>query len=375
MIGAAVHPRDLRENADGLTTRELPVGAIYRNSAAPDLEFDPPLAILETLPNGGIVVQEVDTLTGEPTDLPQTLDPIPGGGGWPDYAPPLIALPGEGSLDDLETTVRSPVGALSWRDRAGNALYKSRWQALVSTVAGIGVAGIAALAHGEADYSPFTSLGDYVAFALGVSSILALVASITFGFLLYHLQGVTAEKHMLYESFKRGVADLRAYLDEKYEAGIIDRSYDFPFGVIQEITLKDFPVHDFSDLISPAMDAIVEDQRDALEAQDEFGPILRGIAYRVNDIEEAVSGLFLVFVKEVSTIRMLSPVIKAFQTLAVVILTILIALAYYGGVLEPVLFAAALGLTTMAMLLVLELAMVARREARELHGMSLVTGD
>jgi hypothetical protein len=80
----------------------------------------------------------------------------------------------------------------------------------------------------------------------------------------------------------------------------------------------------------------------------------------------------MIFVKEVGTIRMLAPVVKAFQTLAVVIFAVLVALADYGGILKTVLFAAAVGLGAMSMLLVLELALVARREARELHGMSLL---
>jgi hypothetical protein len=156
---------------------------------------------------------------------------------------------------------------------------------------------------------------------------------------------------------------------------VIDRSYDFPFGVVQAITLKDFPLVDFGDRIEATIDTITEDQRESLEEAGEFGPTLRGVAYRVNDIEETVHGLFVVFVKEVGTIRMLAPVVKAFQTLAVVILTVLLALVEYGGILKTVLFAAAVGLGLMAMLLVLELALVARREARELHGMSLLDSE
>lgn len=176
----------------------------------------------------------------------------------------------------------------------------------------------------------------------------------------------------------QAVAHLPSRLSSRTKSRVAcvkEGSYDYPFGVVQGITLKDFPLMDFDELIEPTMDAIIEDQREALEETGEFGPMLRGVAYRVNDIEEAVRGLFFVFVKEVGTVRMLAPVVKAFQTLAIVILTVFVALVHYGGILKTALFGAGVGLSLMAMLLVLELALVARREACELPGMSALDGE
>jgi hypothetical protein len=363
----APHPRDLEPNGIGLTTGELPTGALYRNYDSPNLEMDPPMKVLDKLDDGGIVVQELDPESGAPAAEPMTLEPTgPGEGGWDHYEPQLIALPGE------DAPAEAPPDTTSWQEQARESLYRTRWQIGYAAAAGVAVAVITAAAHGEADYTPLGSVGEYLGFALGISSVLALVASITFGFLLHHIQSVTGEKQMLYGRFKAEVDELRRFLDSKYEAGIIDRSYDYPLGYVEQITLKDFPLMDFGEIIEETLKTITEEQREELEAAGEFGPILRGVAWRVNDIEETVNGMFMIFVKEVGTIRMLAPVVKAFQTLAVVIFAVLVALADYGGILKTVLFAAAVGLGAMSMLLVLELALVARREARELHGMSLL---
>lgn len=151
---------------------------------------------------------------------------------------------------------------------------------------------------------------------------------------------------------------------------MIDDSYDYPFGLVQQITLKDFPMMDFGERVQQTLDAVIEDQRDSLERLGQFGPVLRGMAYRVNDIEEAVGGFFELFVKEIWTERMLEPVIKSFRTLAVVIITALVAYISFEGILKTVLFGAGVALAVMATLLVLEVALVARREASSLPGMS-----
>jgi hypothetical protein len=277
-----VHPDDLEPNSAGLRTAELPAGALYCNYAPSDLSDDPPLKIIEKLGDRQIVVQDVDPVTGVPIGTPRTLG---SDGSWPDFVPALVALP-DPSRPERPDPEPSEAQTKPWRERLRNALYRTRWQVAISAVIGACVALISALLEGEADYTPLESRGDYLGFALGISSVLALVASITFGFLLHHIQSVTAEKHMLYARFKDGVDELRRFLDGKYEAGIIDRSYDYPFGVVEEITLKDFPIMDFGDRIEATLETITEDQREELEEAGEFGPILRGVAYRVNDIEE-----------------------------------------------------------------------------------------
>jgi hypothetical protein len=70
---------------------------------------------------------------------------------------------------------------------------------------------------------------------------------------------------------------------------------------------------------------------------------------------------------------MLAPVTKAFEVLAVVILAVLVAAISYGEAVQIVLYATVIGLGVMAALLVNELALVARREARELEGMSVLS--
>jgi hypothetical protein len=375
----AAHPRDLKPNDAGLVTGDLPAGALYCNSD--DAELEPPLKVLEKHDDGAILVDEVDVVSGEPIGCELLLERDPGGHDWSTYVPPLIALPQDGgAIGEPEATDAGPERdatsaaarptSRGWRKVAHDLLYRTRWQVVTAVAVGITVTLVSAVVEGDPAYSPFDARDDYHAFALGLSSILALVASITFGFLLYHLQSVTAEKHMLYARFKESVAELRRFLGDRHDAGLIDRSYDYPFGVVQELTLEDFPVMSFGDVIAPTVDAVT-DQREQI-GEEEFGPLLRGLAYRVNDIEEAVAGLFMVFVKEIGTVRMLAPVTKAFEVLAVIILAVLVAAISYGEAVQVVLYAAVIAFGVMAALLVNELALVARREAGELKGMSLL---
>lgn len=241
-------------------------------------------------------------------------------------------------------------------------VFYNGWVQLAASIAvGVAVTAAAVAVEGRSDLVYFPSRGGMIAFLAGIASILALVSSLTFGLLLHYLQSITSERYLLYARFKEDVRDLRTFLDEQYAAGIIDRSYDYHYGAVEEITLKDFPI-DLGETLQPVLDLITEEQREELEEVGEFGPVLRGVAYRVNDMEETSLALLINWLKHTSTKSMGAPVAKAFQTLAAVILAILVAAVAYGGVVRTVLFGAGVTLATMTLTLVIEIGLVASRQ-------------
>lgn len=253
-----------------------------------------------------------------------------------------------------------------WR----NYVYRSRYQVGFAVAAGALLAVVAPTVTGKSDFSTFPSRVEYAAFTLGVASILALVASITFGFLLYSLQSIKTDKIELYGRFKDGVRSLRRFLDEQFEAGWIDESYDYAFGLLDEVTLDQFPLLGpaWTERVDPIVENVTEDQRAFIEtAGGDFGVLLRGFAYRINDVEETVQGLTVNWLGYLSLTRMVGTVVKAFRTLALVLVVVLVSAVYYQGALRFALWAAAIGLGVMTLLLIVEMTMVARRESGGLY--------
>ncbi len=246
-------------------------------------------------------------------------------------------------------------------------LLRLRWQIICSVIVGIAVPVVA--------LSPrighiFNNLGDhglYMTFLLGIASILALVGSITFGFLLHYIQSVSNEKYQMYFRFKDCVKELRNFLDGLYETGVIDEEYDYHLGLLRDITIKDFPLPYFNERVEPLIEFITVDQKEALEELGEFGRVLRGVAYSVKNLEEMVGSLFENFIKQVLVKRMVDPVIKTFWTLAVVVLTVLLSSLYFDHLPRTVAWGIGLALGFMTFLLLVEIAMIVRRETREYY--------
>jgi hypothetical protein len=248
-----------------------------------------------------------------------------------------------------------------------NPLYKGKWQVTTSALVGATVVIVGLSAAWPTGRPVFATPTEFLTFLLGIASILALISSITFGFLLYYFQAVNSEKNLLYGRFKDGVKDLRSFLDELHESGVIDESYDYEFGLVEEVTLKDFPLLSWNERIEGVLNVITDEQREDLEESGDFGRVLRGVAYRVNDIEEAVQALFINWLQQLSVKRMLLPVLKSFGTLVVVILAVLLSVLRYDGAVATILGGFGIGVGTMTLLLIIEVTLIAVRESRELY--------
>jgi hypothetical protein len=247
-------------------------------------------------------------------------------------------------------------------------LFRLRWQITLSAVVAIMVIAFTLTTRFSPSFDRFGRLDFFVSVMMGIASILALVGSITFGFLLYYMQSVVNEKYNMYSSFKERVRSLRDFLDELYENGAIDATYDYHLGLLESLTLDQFPIlAEWNETIDPLVDVITEDQRESLESKGAFGRVLRGFAYRLNDIEEMKNGLFMNFVKQVLIRRIVEPVVKAFATLAAVVLTVLVALLIFDQLPTGIAWGIGTGFGFMTFLLLVEIAKIVQRETKELY--------
>jgi len=251
---------------------------------------------------------------------------------------------------------------LNWRA----PFFSWKWQAGSSLFVGITAGVIVYFVTQPLGVFKFNELASYATLMLGIASILALVASLTFGFLLYYMQSVASEKHMHYSRFKSDVMDLREFLDKLHEEGIINETYDFQMGLLEQISLKDFPILNFGERLDPLEDALIEEQKEDLEEIGEFGRVLRGFAYRVNDIEENVSGLTLTWLKSLTIEWINKSVIKCFVTLSIVIFAVIVASLYYEGLFRTICFSIGVSLALMTFLLIVEISLNIVREMKQI---------
>lgn len=252
-------------------------------------------------------------------------------------------------------------------------LFRLRSQVTLSILGGIAVIVISEFARPLT----FVAKGELtllMSLLLGIASVLALVGSITFGFLLYYTQATTTERDTLYSRFQEAVRELRSFLDGLRKEGIIDDTYDDHFGLIDELTLKDFPVSGFGERLDP-LTAAIEEQHDDLEEIGEFGRVWRGYAYRINRLEEVVGGFLMNFLRRVLVGRMTDPVIKSFVTLAIVMLAVVLAPLVYDLIPGTAAWAATTALGLMTVFLLAEIGLQVRREMKEFTDVGGTEGE
>ena len=96
---------------------------------------------------------------------------------------------------------------------------------------------------GSYNISPFKTYSELHSFVFGISSIVTLIASITFGFLIYTSQAVESEKRELYSHLRSSVRQARKVLDPLAEEGMIgsnvsDKMYAFELIMPSDLPLR-----------------------------------------------------------------------------------------------------------------------------------------
>lgn len=237
-----------------------------------------------------------------------------------------------------------------------------KYQLALSAVCGIA----AGLIYNSCPFALLKEPSAFQDFLLGLGAMLALVASLLFGFFLNYVQEVGNEKHLHYDRFKGNVADLREFLDRLLEEDVIDDGYDYAIGLIEEMTVKDFPALSFGERLDPLTKCVIDDNRVRLEQEDNLGRVVRGYGYRINDIEENVQALLVTWLKSLTAEHIHQEVVKSFATLIGVILLTIVSSLYFVDAVKTVLISIGVSMAIFTCLLFIEIALGLKREVREM---------
>jgi hypothetical protein len=259
--------------------------------------------------------------------------------------------------DEISAKIRAD---MSFRNIWHARLYKGKWQAGFAASIGVitAVCGLAMQLWREA------SFGDYVALLVGLATILTLIGSVSFALLLYYMQAIPSASDQLYGNFQGQVRDLRDFLDEQFENGIIDDSYEDALDELEGITSKEFNlVSNVNDIIVPLLELFTTEQREQLERTGNYQKVGRGVGFRLMKIEEIMHGQFLMYIRKVTFFGIRDPVRRTFTTLAILIFGLLVSTIYFESFFKPILYGLAIGIGVMTLLLIIEFRMMARRES------------
>jgi hypothetical protein len=252
------------------------------------------------------------------------------------------------------------------RRQAWRLARSTRYQVAASVGVGALVVALDVVSGSKAKDLTLGTFGSYFGFLGGVAAILILVSSISVGLLVYYIQGVNADYHYFYDRFRASLADLRTYLDNLCEGGIIDRSYDAPYRAVEEMLNSVNLSLSWQNNILPFVEVIERELADRLGEGEEFDWAYGRVLTCLSLAEEAANGIGLNLIKRIGLHIWASPVLKSFWTLAAIIVFALIAVVRFNGFLITALNGLAIGVGCMTLLLIVEAALIAVQESKEI---------
>ncbi len=190
---------------------------------------------------------------------------------------------------------------------------KTRWQIFVATSVTIGV---------FLNYN-FYNTGSCNAFStcMGIlSSVLTLVGTVSFGHLLFFIQGIKSEESSVYTQFKKQLRNINIYLEENPEKA--DQLSNFReikhlLLDLQFKELQDFPLKDYKQL--PNTINAIENE---LESSKNI--FLFELLSQLFLLKELLSHFGVIWVKKIVASRLFKPIfIKIFMVLSLTLISIL----------------------------------------------------
>jgi hypothetical protein len=240
----------------------------------------------------------------------------------------------------------------------------TRYQVAGSVGAGALVVLIDVTSGSRADGLPLGTFGSYFGFLGGIAAILILVSSMAVALMVYYIQGVNSDYYYFYDRFRAAVSDLRAYLDDLCEKGVISRSYDKPYRAVeQKLNSVDLSLA-FQNNVMPFVKVIEQELTENLGTGEEFDWAFGRVLTRLSLAEESANGIGLNLIKRIGLHIWTSPVLKSFWTLAAVIMLAIIAAIHFNGFLITALNGLAIGVGCMTLLLIVEAGLNAIQESK-----------
>ena len=244
-------------------------------------------------------------------------------------------------------------------NRLLNILARAKWQFFISIGLAISVllyrVGWQDVLHQSHDLK-LTAV-----FLASIGSILALGASVSFGFLVFFLNQTNSRKHDLFYKFKGALFDFDSFLKGlPSNSPVVQESLSLSWK-LKFVKFDEFPMRDWEDRLS----SLVPHLKSNDDNQDDPNLSNKILGY-LGYLEEIVSEIGLMCIRQIIAGVYVNIVIKAFSLIALVLLTLIITYLDLGPHVNLVIGVTPVFFGVLACLLFVEIGWYLYRETDEL---------
>ena len=176
----------------------------------------------------------------------------------------------------------------------------------------------------------FTEQSEFTTYIGIISSILALVSTISFGFLLYFIQNTSSDKSKAFSNLKSFIKDFDRYLNSISEQNILIIESRRVAEVLVRLKLTDIP--NFNRSWGKTLKEIT---RIINEGPNYYS---RRVLLYLQDIETYLHELGIIYIRQIVSELFMRTVIKCFVTLSAMIILLVISVVNYNDLSKFVFF-------------------------------------
>jgi hypothetical protein len=257
------------------------------------------------------------------------------------------------------------------KGRFKKILFRAQWQLAGAVAGSVITLGVSWSRHWPTGVPVMKDLTEFLTVLVGISTILAVVASVTFSFLLYLGQAFKSENLLLFDRYRANVKEVRDYFNALDAAKLISGDYEVYLMRLEGVHQNDLPFSTIGAYIDAMMKQITDVDRARLEAIGAYDRVSIEAANLLAQVWDTSMLLFTNWGGRILINTNRSPSQKCFATLAILTILLLISVIYYEGFMAVLLDAFAVGAGIMTTLLLIEFSLIATREFNsfEMQGM------
>lgn len=203
----------------------------------------------------------------------------------------------------------------------------------------------------------FTEQSEFTMYIGILSSILALVSTISFGFLLYFIQNTSSDRSRVFSNLKSFIHDFDKYINSIPEQNILILESRKVAEVLVKLRLTDIPEFNRS-----WGDNLKEVTRILNEGPNYYS---EKVLFYLQEIETYLNELGIIYVRQVVSELFMRTVIKCFVTLSAMIILLVISLVNYNDLSKYVFFSFGLFFGFLCSLFFIEISIHVFRHTKE----------
>lgn len=214
-------------------------------------------------------------------------------------------------------------------------------------------------------YMNLNNHSDFITFMGVVASSLALVGSISFGFLLHYLQSIENQNWEFYKSFKSTVKELEICLTNFTDNYELFPKFKSLIDYFRHLRIQDFPLEDKTEkqILSKKFKEVLDGIKVTLQPEEKNNTDLqihdeletKNILSQLNYLEEIINGFSTTYIKSLLAEIFTESVIKCFVVSALMIMLIICSTVYYEDFVKIIFFMFAVFFGTLTSLIFIEI--------------------